>query len=342
MRVKALLPAGLAFFLAASAARAQDMGAPVRFSAPPPAAPGVLYDSGPSDPLASAWDTVLVQGVLPDASVRFVVARLGGEPRWIPFQIARLPDGRFWGTAKFPRGTGGLRLRALAEGPRIGREISLYSVEVFSEGDAVMESATAAPPVSRGPLDPSAPAPLVHARAEWNAALPTEPHTPDPLPWRLTLHHTDGRYTDSLEKSLAETRFIQNFHQKGRGWIDIGYHYLIDPLGNIIEGRPLETFGAHTGENNQGNVGIVLLGSYHEPKNNVVTPVQFAALVALSRFLVKRFGIDPLAVKGHRDYNKTTTVCPGDLAYPLLDDLRRAVKDPPAVAAPVDAPAWNG
>ena len=313
------------------------MGTALRFLSPQPPAPGVLYDSGPSDPPTDAWDTVLVQGVLPDPSVRLLVARLGGEPRWIGFQTERLEDGRFWGTAKFPRGTGGLRLRALAEGSRIGREISLYGVEVYSsDGAAAAESAMAAPPVVRGPMDPAAPAPLIHTRAEWNAPPPTDPYTPDPSPWRLTLHHTDGRYTDSLALSLAETRFIGKFHQNGRGWIDIGYHYLIDPLGNIIEGRPLETLGAHTGENNQGNVGIALLGSYHEPKNHIATPAQFAAVLALSRYLVKRFGIDPLSIKGHRDY-KATTVCPGDQAYPLLEGVRRAVKDPPAVAAPIDS-----
>jgi|CXWL01.1.fsa_nt_gi hypothetical protein len=318
------------------------MGMPVRFSAPPLPAPGVLYDSGPSDPLPDAWDTVVVQGAMADSSVRLLAARVGDESNWVDFKIAHFPGGRFWGTARLPRASGSLRLQALAQGSPAGREISLYAVEVFSGAEAGGASASAAPPVTRGPMDPAAPAPLIHGRAEWNAAPPTEPPTPDPLPWRLTVHHTDGRYTDSLAGSLAETRFIQNFHQKGRGWIDIGYHYLIDPLGNIMEGRPLETYGAHTGANNQGNVGIVLMGSYHEPKNHFVSPVQFASLVALSRYLVKRFGIDPLEIKGHRDYNKMNTVCPGDQAHPLLDGLRRSVVDPPAVAAPVDAPSWNG
>ena len=144
------------------------------------------------------------------------------------------------------------------------------------------------------------------------------------------MHHTDGRYTANLADSLDETRFIQDFHQNGRKWSDIAYHYVVDPLGNIIEGRPLETLGAHTLSNNEGNVGIVLLGTYHSPKNDQTTAAQLSAVTAIGRFLVKRFGIEPASLKGHRDYKQTD--CPGDLAYPKLSELRKAFGSSPAVA----------
>ena len=96
----------------------------------------------------------------------------------------------------------------------------------------------------------------------------------------------------------------------------------MDPVGNVIEARPLETLGAHTLNNNEGNVGIVLLGLYHAPRNDKPTAAQLASVGELGRFLVKRFGIDPDSLKGHRNYKKTD--CPGDLAYDRLAELRGA------------------
>ena len=223
------------------------------------------------------------------------------------------------------------------DGATSDHDVTVYGAEVFA--DAPDPAFPAAPP-SRGPVDPGAVPPHMHARAEWSARPPTNPLTPDPMPWRITLHHTDGRFTASLSESLEETRFIQDFHQNGRKWSDIAYHYVVDPLGSVIEGRPLETLGAHTLNNNEGNVGIVLLGTYHSPKNDQPTPAQLAAVAEIGRFLVKRFGIDPNSLKGHRDYKQTD--CPGDNAYPKLAELRVAFgANQPPVPIPVPAPRKN-
>jgi hypothetical protein len=86
--------------------------------------------------------------------------------------------------------------------------------------------------------------------------------------------------------------------------------------------------GAHTLANNEGNIGIVLLGTYHPPVNDVPTKAQLDAVIALGRYLVSRYGIDPKALKGHRDYKQTD--CPGDIAYAKLDALRLAFAGLPA------------
>ncbi|MCR4295546.1 MAG: peptidoglycan recognition protein family protein [Elusimicrobia bacterium] len=333
----------LALLLAAPALRAGDLGSEVTFGARHGArfkvhaatGPRVVFDSGLSDPPAGAWDTLLIQGEMPDPGLRFSAARPAGPAGWIELSVKRFPDGRFWAKGRFPKGAGALRLRALADGVRADHEVIVYAAEVFEDGPG---SEAAAPPPSRGPMDPEAQAPPTHARAEWRALPPRHPFTPDPLPWRVTLHHTDGRYTSSLSESLDETRFIQDFHQNGRKWTDIAYHFVVDPLGNIIEARPLETLGAHTLNNNEGNVGIVILGKYHAPRNDMPTAPQLASVAALGRFLVKRFGIDPASLKGHRDYKKTD--CPGDMAYPRLPELRRAFDPvpPPAISS---SPGWD-
>jgi len=345
---------GLALLLAAPAASAGDLGAEVTFARQRGAqfsvfaglGRRVVYDSGQSDVPAGEWDTLLIQGELPDPSVRFTATRSALPLVWVDLQVRRLPDGRFWAKGRLPKGAGAVRLRAVDDGSKSDHEVMVYGAEVFADAPDV--PLTAAP--SRGPIDPGAVPPLTQGRAAWGARPPTSPLTPDPLPWRVTLHHTDGRFTTSLAESLQETGFIQDFHQNGRQWSDIAYHYVVDPLGNVIEGRPLETLGAHTLNNNEGNVGVVLLGTYHAPKNDKPTAAQLAAVIELGRFLVKRFGIDPLSLKGHRDYKVTD--CPGDHAYPKLADLRAAFGSAPrSVPVPVPVrpslataavPDWDG
>jgi hypothetical protein len=334
----------LALLLAAPALRAGDLGSEVTFGAQRGArfrvnagfGPQIVFDSGPSDPPQGAWDTLLIQGEMPDPAVRFAASRAAGPAGWIELEVHRFPDGRFWAKGRFPKRTGAVRLRAIDEGSTADHEVTVYAAEVFAEGPAA-EAPAGIP--SRGPMDPGATPPPVHGRAEWGAEPPTHPLSPDPLPWRVTLHHTDGRYTASLAETLDETRFIQDFHQNGRKWSDIAYHFVVDPLGNIVEARPLETLGAHTLNNNEGNVGIVLLGKYHVPRNDQPTAPQLTAVAAIGRFLVKRFGIDPASLKGHRDYKQTD--CPGDLAYPRLPELRRAFDPvpPPELSAGF---GWDG
>jgi len=55
---------------------------------------------------------------------------------------------------------------------------------------------------------------------------------------------------------------IRRWHTEDRGWSDIGYHYLIDRDGTVMEGRPLEKTGAHTKGRNKGSVGISLFGGF--------------------------------------------------------------------------------
>ena len=287
----------------------------------------LVFDSGLSDPIPDAWDTVLIQGESPDPAIGFEAAREDGG-QWTALEMHRFSGGRFWAKAHLREASGPLRLRALDSGAKSDHEVTVYGVEVFLD-EPVAPGAPAFPP--RGPENPGAARPLVHSRAEWKAVAPTEPWSPDPRPWRVTLHHSDGKHTTTLAESEAEARFIQDFHIHGRGWIDIAYHFLVDASGNILEGRPEGVLGAHTLGNNEGNIGIVLLGTYHPPVNNVPTKAQLDAVAALGRYLVARYGIDPKSLKGHRDYKSTD--CPGNTAYAKLDALRLAfgsLPQPPA------------
>ena len=55
---------------------------------------------------------------------------------------------------------------------------------------------------------------------------------------------------------------VRSWHVEERGWSDIGYHYLIDRDGTVVEGRPIEKTGAHAKGYNKTSVGIALFGGH--------------------------------------------------------------------------------
>ncbi len=282
-------------------------------------------DSGESTWIARPWDTLLFNGSGLDPNVTFEASRKDAAGNWSAWQRAQVktfpsPDGRFWGKILFPGlAAGSVRLRSV--GQAAGTPLDIYQMETFAS-DADPHEAENPPPVG-GFAPRDIPGPLVHERSEWGAKITREPYKED-VPVRITIHHTDTPPTHSLAESEREARFIQEFHQDGRGWDDIAYHFLIDADGNIIEGRPLGTLGAHTHYDNLGNVGIALIGTHDKPRNNPVTKKEMDALVTLVRWLVERYGIDPSLIRGHRDY-VTSTDCPGRIMYAMLPQLRARV-----------------
>lgn len=123
-------------------------------------------------------------------------------------------------------------------------------------------------------------------------------------PQRITVHcsaNRKGRYLTGSE--------LRKFHTdpkpKGKGWSDIGYHFVIRTDGAIDTGRPLSVQGAHVYGHNQDNIGICLIGGLDangKPENNF-TDSQFNALFALIMELCVQHEIDPENVCGHRDYS---------------------------------------
>ncbi|MBU0728002.1 N-acetylmuramoyl-L-alanine amidase, partial [Patescibacteria group bacterium] len=119
-------------------------------------------------------------------------------------------------------------------------------------------------------------------------------------------------------------------HTISRGWGDIGYNYIIDPLGNIYEGRygGDKVIGAHALCYNNGSLGIAVIGNYDE--DDVPEPA-LQALITLVAQKTKQYGIGPnetsvfrgqkLAnILGHRDVRPTA--CPGKKLYDLLPTIR--------------------
>ncbi|MBI5629401.1 MAG: N-acetylmuramoyl-L-alanine amidase [Elusimicrobia bacterium] len=313
-----------------------------------PSVPGkVIYETPESDPIPRPWNTVLFHGICSEPAPTFEVSRRaeGIWSAWVKADLRRFPDGRFWAKAPMQLGPGPLRIRAVGQGQSFER-LEIFGVEVFIAGTE--------PPAGPGkklsrPARRRAVRPRIYLRSEWGARAPSGAYEPH-VPWRITLHHTAGIQTRAEEDTFREARFIQDFHQFGRGWKDIGYHFLIDSEGRILQGRPQDAIGAHVEDDNLGNIGIALLGTYHAPKNDAVSPAQLKAILDLARYLLDiNRRIEPANLLGHRDY--LATDCPGDKAYPLLKNIREKLKSSgkrggawrqqalPGLAAPPKA--WN-
>lgn len=101
---------------------------------------------------------------------------------------------------------------------------------------------------------------------------------------------------------------IDQWHRQ-RGWLRIGYHYVIRRDGTVETGREVDTVGAHVLNNNHNTVGICLVGGLDEsgkPQENF-TDAQYDSLKTLIYQLLTLY---PSAkVVGHNHFEKTRA-CP--------------------------------
>lgn len=160
------------------------------------------------------------------------------------------------------------------------------------------------------PVEPFTPTPSLRVtpRAVWakGAPIPSRMDRQAPI-YRITVHH------DGLPPVTLRTRsevahrleLIRLSHLK-RGFGDIGYHYIVDPMGGLWEGRPLRFQGAHVAHQNQGNLGIMALGNFEEQQP---TAAQLRSLDAFVTQQMRRFRVPVSRLFTHREL--AATLCPG-------------------------------
>ncbi len=205
---------------------------------------------------------------------------------------------------------------------------------------------------SEGPIDSNVPMavskPTVLSRTAWGC--PDGQSSPGWTPQYTTVSHLIVHHTVNANTSSdwpAVVRAIWSDHTNSNGWGDIGYNYLVDPNGNIYEGRAGgdNVMGAHFSCANPNTMGIAALGTF-----STVGP-STSALTSIEKMLAWKAdqrGIDPLAttyhsatqrelenIAGHRDANGTTapgtcdhsTACPGNVLYAQLPTIRNNVRN---------------
>ena len=96
---------------------------------------------------------------------------------------------------------------------------------------------------------------------------------------------------------------------KGRGWKDIGYHFVVDLDGTVECGRPVEQKGAHCSDHNATTIGVCYVGGlkYDKPADTR-TEAQKRSLAALIGVLKSCFP-SIAKVSGHRDYANKACPC---------------------------------
>jgi N-acetyl-anhydromuramyl-L-alanine amidase AmpD len=112
-------------------------------------------------------------------------------------------------------------------------------------------------------------------------------------------------------------REIRQWHVQERGWLDIGYHFVIRRNGTVEDGRPHNVIGAHVEGYNSRSLGICLVGGINSkgaPEDNF-TPEQMNSLSLLLRAQKRTY---PAAkIVGHRDLD-SGKACPSFDVAPWL------------------------
>ncbi len=125
---------------------------------------------------------------------------------------------------------------------------------------------------------------------------------------RITVHHEGWKtvyFTD--ERTTAQRiETIRAVHTRDNGWGDIGYHYIVDRDGRIWEGRSIASQGAHVRNNNENNLGILLLGNFD--KQTPSAPQMASLHNALAAFQ-KQYKVRATRIHTHQEL--ASTACPG-------------------------------
>ncbi|MDP9775929.1 N-acetylmuramoyl-L-alanine amidase [Agrobacterium sp. RC10-4-1] len=123
--------------------------------------------------------------------------------------------------------------------------------------------------------------------------------------------------TDYIAVHCAATRPSQDIGRadidrwhRAKGWLMIGYHFVIRRDGRVETGRPVDAIGAHVEGYNSVSVGICLAGGVdeHGRSQDNFTPAQYAALAELLIELKAKY--PKATIQGHRDFPKVAKDCP--------------------------------
>jgi hypothetical protein len=176
---------------------------------------------------------------------------------------------------------------------------------------------------------------VVHTRKDWGAKPPTRPYTDQSSLFACVVHHGGEKNAPfTTDQEVANCmRLWQAFHQgPQRGWIDIGYHFIMDGRGELWQGRPTWAIGAHVLNENTGRFGICLPQDGTRFGLNHAQHDTFRKLFRvqhnkLGMPALSRLAKDPrsgFGVFGHREVPNQSTECPGDV---LLADVHKMIKE---------------
>ncbi len=148
---------------------------------------------------------------------------------------------------------------------------------------------------------------------EWSNYKPNKPYF-NIFPEKIIVHSYcfksiyAKKKRSHLFKGIKTLRALQQKHIKQLGTIDIKYHFVIAPNGDVYEGRPLGTAGYHCDSHNNHSIGIMIFGNFNveEPKRE-----QIHSFLLLMKYIKNKYPHMniPACIFNHCDLK--LTLCPG-------------------------------
>lgn len=150
--------------------------------------------------------------------------------------------------------------------------------------------------------------PTIVPASTWGSKPGDFPESMAQIPDRIVLHHAGvswNRGSDPAQK----LRDLQSWGIREKGWIDVPYHYLITPDGQIFEGRDWHYQpDSNTSYSLKGVLNVELFGNF---ETDLVSSQQLNSLVQLLAYLCQTHGLEPARITSHRLMAPGQTVCPG-------------------------------
>ena len=130
---------------------------------------------------------------------------------------------------------------------------------------------------------------------------------------KIIVHHSASPKSTTVDQ-------IRDWHVNGRGWSDIGYHFIVLGDGTVANARPINKKGAHCYNHNGTSIGICVTGNTsQEPPNKL----QLESLWEKLKLLMEEYNLERSSVYGHRDFSATE--CPGDMLYAILQQWKQGL-----------------
>lgn len=189
-----------------------------------------------------------------------------------------------------PRGSEYLQLRVNFSSDVARASASLRQVSV-----SYLESASPLPTFAAGmPRQPIlfgsetlTQRPAMIARRDWSGRIAAaQPGRSDPL--GVIVHQLDATLT--ADSSLDFVRALLAYQTQVLGWEDLSYHYLIDPEGNLFEGRlggPTSRITQVAGGDRAVHVALIT------PREEPLSPTAQSTLVSLLAWLGQAYAFAP-------------------------------------------------
>lgn len=121
------------------------------------------------------------------------------------------------------------------------------------------------------------------------------------IPNKIIVHHTADNANSPQIIKIDKSHQQREFPQSSLGWF-VGYHYLIEKNGYVIQCKNIDEEGAHTIGENLSSIGICLTGNFDIEKP---TTSQIQSMVRLIDELIKITPITRTAIYPHRHFAST-------------------------------------